>query len=154
MTQISNNIYCSDFLLDIDVKTKLLPNPYYDYPYLIIKDFLSSNECDDINKKVKEDDDYEQAQVKIKDLLIITLGENGSLLYDGKEKLHIKAKKVKVVETTGAGDSFIGAFAYKLLNDLPYKEAAEFASLVSAVTVTKVGAQDSMPTYEEVNGLF
>ncbi len=61
---------------------------------------------------------------------------------------------MKVVETTGAGDSFIGAFAYKLLNDLPYKEAAEFASLVSAVTVTKVGAQDSMPTYEEVNGLF
>ncbi len=70
MTQISNNIYCSDFLLDIDVKTKLLPNPYYDYPYLIIKDFLSSHECNDINEKVKEDDDYEQAQVKIKDLLI------------------------------------------------------------------------------------
>ena len=64
MTQISNNIYCSDFLLDIDVKTKLLPNPYYDYPYLIIKDFLSSHECDDINEKVKEDDDYQKAQIK------------------------------------------------------------------------------------------
>lgn len=70
MTQISNNIYCADFLISLDIKTKLLPNPYYDYPYLIIEDFLSSHECDDINKKVKEDDDYEQAQVKIKDLLI------------------------------------------------------------------------------------
>jgi SM-20-related protein len=70
MTQISNNVYCADFLISLDIKTKLLPNPYYDYPYLIIEDFLSSHECDDINKKVKEDDDYEQAQVKIKDLLI------------------------------------------------------------------------------------
>ena len=108
----------------------------------------------EINNFKSSEENCEELYKKIKDLLIITLGENGSLLYDGKEKLHIKAKKVKVVETTGAGDSFIGAFAYKLLNDLPYKEAAEFASLVSAVTVTKVGAQDSMPTYEEVNGLF
>ena len=108
----------------------------------------------EINNFKSSEENCEELYKKIKDLLIITLGENGSLLYDGKEKRHIKAKKVKVVETTGAGDSFIGAFAYKLLNDLPYKEAAEFASLVSAVTVTKVGAQDSMPTYEEVNGLF
>ena len=55
-----------------------------------------------------------------------------------------------MLETTGAGDSFIGAFAYKLLNGSSYKEASEFSSLVSAITVTKMGAQDSMPTYEEV----
>jgi SM-20-related protein len=70
MTQISNNIYCADFLITLDIKTKLLPNPYYDYPYLIIENFLSSHECDDINEKVKEDDDYQKAQVKIKDLII------------------------------------------------------------------------------------
>ena len=65
MTQISNNIYCADFLITLDIKTKLLPNPYYDYPYLIIENFLSSHECDDINEKVKEDDDYQKAQLKI-----------------------------------------------------------------------------------------
>ena len=70
MTQISNNIYCADFLITLDIKTKLLPNPYYDYPYLIIENFLSSHECDDINEKVKEDDDYQKAQVKIKDIVI------------------------------------------------------------------------------------
>mgnify|MGYP003599170892 CR=1 FL=1 len=103
-----------------------------------IKDFKSSKEnCEELFEKIK-------------DLLIITLGENGSLLYDGKEKIHIKAKKADVLETTGAGDSFIGAFAYKLLSGSSYKEAAEFSSLVSAITVTKMGAQDSMPTYEEV----
>ena len=65
MTQISNNIYCSDFLLDFDIKTKLLPNPYYDYPFLIIKNFFDKNECDEINKEIKKDEDYQKAQVKI-----------------------------------------------------------------------------------------
>ena len=109
--------------------------------------FYLNKEINDIKSSM---DNCEELYRKIKDLLIITLGENGSLLYDGKEKLHIKARKAEVTETTGAGDSFIGAFAYKLLNDSSYKEAAEFASLVSSITVTKIGAQDSMPTYEEV----
>ncbi|MBP7979725.1 MAG: ribokinase [Sebaldella sp.] len=109
--------------------------------------FYLNKEINDVKSSIEN---CEELYGKIKDLLIITLGENGSLLYDGKEKLHIKARKAEVTETTGAGDSFIGAFAYKLLNDSSYKEAAEFASLVSSITVTKIGAQDSMPTYEEV----
>ena len=109
--------------------------------------FYLNKEINDVKSSIEN---CEELYGKIKDLLIITLGENGSLLYDGKEKLHIKARKAEVTETTGAGDSFIGAFAYKVLNDFSYKEAAEFASLVSSITVTKIGAQDSMPTYEEV----
>ena len=62
MTQISNNIYCADFLTIFDIKTKLLPNPYYDYPYLIIEKLLNSDECNEINEKIKEDDDYQKAQ--------------------------------------------------------------------------------------------
>ena len=113
--------------------------------------FYLNKEINDVKSSIEN---CEELYGKIKDLLIITLGENGSLLYDGKEKLHIKARKAEVTETTGAGDSFIGAFAYKLLNDSSYKEAAEFASLVSSITVTKIGAQDSMPTYEEVTGFL
>ena len=109
--------------------------------------FYLNKEINDVKSSIEN---CEELYGKIKDLLIITLGENGSLLYDGKEKLHIKARKAEVTETTGAGDSFIGAFAYKLLNDSSYQEAAEFASLVSSITVTKIGAEDSMPTYEEV----
>ena len=109
--------------------------------------FYLNKEINDVKSSIEN---CEELYGKIKDLLIITLGENGSLLYDGKEKLHIKARKAEVTETTGAGDSFIGAFAYKLLNDSSYQEAAEFASPVSSITVTKIGAQDSMPTYEEV----
>ena len=71
MTQISNNIYCADFLIDFDIETKLLTNPYYDFPFLIIENFLDINECFDINNKVKEDDNYQKAQVKILDSVVI-----------------------------------------------------------------------------------
>lgn len=69
MTQISNKIFCSDFLISFDIETKLLTNPYYDYPFLIIENFLDENECYEINKKVKEDDDYQKAQIKIKEII-------------------------------------------------------------------------------------
>lgn len=72
MTQISNYIYCADFLTSFDIETKLLPNPYYDYPFLLIENFLDINECNEINKKVKEDDDFQKAQIKILDSVVLS----------------------------------------------------------------------------------
>ena len=72
MTQISNYIYCADFLTTFDIETKLLPNPYYDYPFLIIENFLDINECNEINKKVKEDDDFQKAQIKTLDSVLLS----------------------------------------------------------------------------------
>ncbi|MBS4223326.1 ribokinase [Lederbergia citrea] len=83
-------------------------------------------------------------------LLVITLGEKGSILYDGNEILIFPSKKVNVVETTGAGDSFIGALAYGIMNEKSYDEMGEFASLVSSRTVTKIGGQEAMPTLKEL----
>jgi ribokinase len=87
---------------------------------------------------------------QIGDLLIITLGEKGSILYDGKNTFCFSPEKVNVVETTGAGDSYIGAIAYGLLNGLSKDEMGKFASKVSSKTVTKIGGQDAMPHLEEV----
>ena len=78
------------------------------------------------------------------------MGENGSLLYDGKSKQHIPAKRIKALETTGAGDSYIGAFVCKLLEGVDYLAAAQFGTLVAGITVTRMGAQPAMPTLEEV----
>lgn len=72
MTQISNHIYCADFLTSLDIETKLLANPYYDYPFLIIEKFLSNEECIAINNKVKADDDYEKAQIKTLDTVVLS----------------------------------------------------------------------------------
>lgn len=72
MTQISNNIYCSDFLISLNIETKFLPNPYYDYPYLIIENFISDKACQEINSLIKKDRNYQKAKVKIKKNVILS----------------------------------------------------------------------------------
>lgn len=72
MTQISNYVYCADFLTSLNIETKILPNPYYDYPYLIIEDFISVKECEEINTLIKKDKDYQKAQIKIKKNVIFS----------------------------------------------------------------------------------
>lgn len=86
-----------------------------------------------------------------KGTVIITLGENGSLLCKEDGYVMIPSvKPVSVVETTGAGDSYIGAFAYYLSLGRSEEEACQFASKAASVTVTKVGAQGAMPYLEEI----
>lgn len=64
--QISNKIYCDDIFLNIEVENKLLPNPYMDYPYLIIKNFLPKKICDEIARFTKiKDEDAKDAKVKV-----------------------------------------------------------------------------------------
>lgn len=90
---------------------------------------------------------------KVGQHLIITLGAEGSLIFNGTEKLYIPPNKVKVVETTGAGDSYIGAFAYAKISGMNLREAGNFASKVSSLTVLNIGGQDAMPTIGEVNNI-
>ena len=59
--------------------------------------------------------------------------------------------KTKVIDTTGAGDAFNGAFAFALANEYKYKDALIFANKVAGISTTKLGAAKSMPTIEEVN---
>ena len=77
--------------------------------------------------------------------IIVTLGENGSMLVNRDGVIKVAPHKVKAVDTTAAGDSYLGAFVYKLSNNCSVKEAMEFASLASSKTVTKKGAIISLP---------
>lgn len=81
---------------------------------------------------------------------ICTLGEKGAVVCDEENCWHIEAIKVPVLETTGAGDSFIGGFVHAVLAGKELKQAAEFAAACSSVTIQNVGAQDSMPSYEQL----
>lgn len=84
----------------------------------------------------------------VKDL-IVTLGSKGSLHLNREVCEFHSAYKVKAIDTTSAGDSFIGGLVRELKgNNL--SEAIEFATKVSAIAVTKKGAQTSIPTIEEV----
>ena len=87
---------------------------------------------------------------RVSGLLVLTLGEKGSILYNGKKAYQFEAEKVDAVETTGAGDSYIGAIAYALTEDFPYEKMGHFAARISAKTVMKVGGQQAMPYLSEV----
>lgn len=82
--------------------------------------------------------------------VIITRGKKGVLLVINKKTQVFKAKKVKVVDTTCAGDAFCGALALGLDKGRPIEDAIEFANSVAALTVCKLGAQRSLPTLREV----
>ena len=83
--------------------------------------------------------------------VLVTLGGDGVYLdTENESPVHIPAKKVEVVDTTAAGDSFTAALAAMMLEGKKLKEAAEFANQVSAIVVTREGAQDSIPTLQEV----
>lgn len=83
------------------------------------------------------------------EIVLITMGEEGSLLVTDKGEHRIPIYKVEnVVDTTGAGDSFNSAFVSCIYKGMKPMEAADFASAVAALSVTKVGAQ-SMPRWKE-----
>lgn len=64
MKQISNHVFCDDFISGLELDTKLMPNHYNDYPYLLIKNFLSKSICDEISEYTYNTSEAEQAMVK------------------------------------------------------------------------------------------
>ena len=86
--------------------------------------------------------------------VIITLGSRGALLVNNYKEILFAAKKVKAVDTTAAGDSFVGAFVNELSKNKFIEEAIEFAIKASAITATKRGAIQSLPTKEEVDKII
>lgn len=82
--------------------------------------------------------------------LIITLGSKGSLITDGLTDEAVSPVKVDAVDTTAAGDTYCGALCVGLASGMALAEAAALASRASAISVTRMGAQNSMPRREEV----
>lgn len=95
-------------------------------------------------------DDVEAALEKYPNQLIVTLGEGGARYFDGTKHVHVKGYKTTAVDTTGAGDTFNGAFAHAITNGQSIEEAVFFANLAASLSVEKFGAQGGMPKLEEV----
>lgn len=82
--------------------------------------------------------------------VIITLGPQGSLFANGQSFEHFPAPKVKAVDTTAAGDTFVGGFAAALSAGQSETEAIRFGQVAAALSVTRSGAQPSIPTLNDV----
>ncbi|QKG65820.1 ribokinase [Pseudomonas sp. B14-6] len=83
--------------------------------------------------------------------VIITLGAQGSMFANGTGFEHFPAPTVKAVDTTAAGDTFVGGFAAALASGKTEAEAIRFGQVAAALSVTRAGAQPSIPTLSEVH---
>jgi len=82
--------------------------------------------------------------------VIVTLGAKGYAILEDNHFERFDAIKVDAIDTTGAGDSFVGSFVHALANGLKTAAAAKFASRCAAISVTRKGTQKSYPTMKEI----
>jgi ribokinase len=85
---------------------------------------------------------------------IVTLGADGAVAYAKGARVAAPAPRVQVVDTTGAGDTFVGAFAAGLDRGLPFETAMRRGLVAGSLACTKPGAQPSMPYAAEIEALF
>lgn len=104
--------------------------------------------------EVKDSESLDKAIIRIKEMgvqdVIVTLGSKGSLVDAGGEHIMVPAQKVNAVDATAAGDTFCGATCVALSEGKTLVEAARFATKASALTVQKMGAQDSIPYRKDI----
>ena len=82
--------------------------------------------------------------------VVITLGPKGLFFKNGQEEIRMKAFPVRAIDTTAAGDAFMGALACGLSENRPIRDVLPFATAAGALTTTKLGAQPSLPSRREV----
>ena len=126
---------------------KELKDEYYQYiDYLV----PNEHELEALSGKVDILSACKELLLKGAKNIIVTLGEKGSVLVNKDEYIKVEPHKVYAVDTTAAGDSYLGALVTKLSKGKPIVEAMEFASKCSSLTVTKKGAIVSLPHLDDL----
>jgi len=107
-----------------------------------------------LKRKIEGIDEVKQAAHElngmVKGAVIISLGEKGSFVLSEDTEQLVPAFKVKAVDTTAAGDTYCGALATALVEGQELVPAVQFASAAAAIAVTRLGAQISVPSREEI----
>ena len=97
-----------------------------------------------------EEADLEQLLARHDGKVIVTLGAEGAAAWVNGTMMKIPARKANVVDTTGAGDTFNGAFAYALANAYSVEKALQFANVAASLSTEGFGAQGGMPALDQV----
>jgi ribokinase len=87
-------------------------------------------------------------------IVCVTLGRRGVLALVEGQPLLVVGREVKAVDTTGAGDCFVGALASQLASGEPLRDALTYANVAASICVQRMGAAPSMPTAQEVKGVL
>ncbi len=158
-TPIETVEYIADLAFQNDVKLILNPAPAQNLSECLLRKvwLLTPNETEASLLTGIDVIDQTTAQKAAEHLLklgvknvIVTLGENGSLLCTAYGVEHFNAFKAKAIDTTAAGDVFNGTLAVAITNGKSWKEAINFASAAAAISVTREGAQLSIPKLSEI----
>lgn len=136
---------CQEF--DVPFNLNPAPGQKVDYDILDQAAYITPNEHE--REQILHGEEAEVLS-KWPGKLIITKGEMGCSYHDGTEQINIPAFPVEPVDTTGAGDTFNGAFAFCMAEDMELDKACRFANAAAALSVQKAGAQAGMPTLAEV----
>jgi len=145
------------------VQVILNPAPAHSVsPELLSKvDYVVPNETEARTLTGVEVEDVVTAEVAARKLLdhgvpvvIITLGEQGALLVTEGGASHVPARQVEAVDTTAAGDAFIGGLAAALVKGLPLPEAVRYATCAGTLATTVFGAQTSLPSADRVQEFY
>lgn len=139
----------TDYAVKHDMKVILNPAPYRNIDKEIIDKvtWITPNESE---SELLFENGVDEALKAYPRKLIVTKRAAGAMFYNDSQQL-VKGYKKKVVDTTGAGDTFNGALAVALIENKPLEEAVDFANLAGSFSVTGLGAQSAMPYRKELD---
>ncbi|MEA3423200.1 MAG: ribokinase [Bacillota bacterium] len=130
------------------IKNELLKNVDLLIPNETEFEVLTGIKIDNVDDVVKGSKELLKNGVKE---IIVTMGEDGVVHINKNGFKKYSAYNVKAIDTTAAGDSFIGGLLSRIALDETIEKSIEYAIKVSALTVMKIGAQSSLPSLEEVS---
>ncbi len=123
-----------------------------DYPLNLVDIMiLNETEATELSKQNNLNDIIKQLKNQFPNtFFILTLGEKGSISFNNEEELIVKAQKVQTIDTTAAGDTFIGYFIAGVTYKMSNLEAIQFATKAAAKTVSKKGGAVSIPFLKDL----
>ncbi len=161
---IQNEINCIRYIInsayEMGMKIVMNPSPYSDeietYDLEKVTLFiLNEIEGEQITKEKEPDHMIAVLKKRFPNSnFVLTLGEKGAIFADAKQKFWQEIVKTKVVDTTGAGDTFTGYFVYEFFLENNPQNALKIATMAAAISVSREGAAISIPTMIEVKQHF
>jgi|SRR5690625_2540815 len=143
--------YVTRLAFENGIPVVINPAPFQEFPKELLEKatYFTPNEIELLSMNQMENFD------KVNDKMIVTKGSQGiQFVNESGDVQNVSAFRVKVEDTTGAGDTFNGALAAELLRGAELGKAAYYANAAAALSVTKLGAQGGMPTREEVEAFL
>lgn len=135
--------------LDVPIIVNPAPARELSKNVLINIDYLTPNETE--FERLYPGEKMEEVLAKNPNKLIITLGSKGAIFHDGSDIKVIPTYKAnRIVDTTGAGDTFNGALAVAIASGLDLDAAIKFSNLAASISIQKKGAQGGSPTLKEI----